>query len=627
MTSESEPTTDSLLKATREHQAGKLDEAERAYRWVLANDPNQIDALHLLGVLRGQLGKNAEAVDLIHRAVEIDPKIAGIQDNYGVALAKVGRLDEAIVAHRKAIALQDTYAPAYFNLGNALRTKGELAEAIAVYRGALRLNPKDAQVHTNLGLALRDRGRMDEAMAEFAQAMALGPALPQVRLNLGNALMDCGQQDEAMACFDRAVGLDPRDPARRSGQILAMHYHPRFDAAAILAAARKWDQCYGQPLAKSIQPHTNDRSPNRKLRIGYVSPDFRQHVVGQSLLPLLENRDRTQFAVFCYSSAAREDSTTAALRAACDGWRDIFRADDDQAAEMIRADGIDILVDLAAHSEGNRLPLFARNPAPVQITYLGYCSTTGLSAVDARISDPLIDPPDGDVTAYSERTILLPRTHLCYQPAGASPEVSPLPAQYLGRITFGCLNSFTKASADALDLWADVLRAVPNSKMLIHAREGKHLDRVRERFAGQGVSADRIEFVSRLPWMQYMQTYGRIDIALDPFPFNGGITTCDALWMGVPVVTLAGATAVGRVGKSILSNVGLPELVARAPEDYVRIAADLAKNRDSLATLRAELRGRMQKSAMMDAKGLAGELESAYRAEWERWCQMTSRGG
>jgi predicted O-linked N-acetylglucosamine transferase (SPINDLY family) len=620
MNSDLPPLANSLQKAMREHQAGKLAEAERGYRWVLAQEPNQIDALHLLGVLRGQLGKNDEALELISRAIEINPQIAGMHDNLGVALAKLGRLDEAIAAHRKAIALQEALFPAYFNLGNALRTKGELAEAIAAYRGALRLKPTDAESHNNLGLALRDRGRMDEAMAEFAQAMALGPGLPQVRVNLGNALMECGQADEAMACFDRAVGLDPKDAARRSGQILAMHYHPRYDAAAILGAARKWDEIHGRPLAGTIKPHGNDRSPRRRLRIGYVSPDFRQHVVGQSLLPLLANRDREQFEVFCYSSAIREDSTSAKIRGESDAWRDIYRTDDEQAAEMIRADGIDILVDLAAHSEGNRLPLFARKPAPVQFTYLGYCSTTGLSAMDARISDPLIDPADSDLSVYSERTILLPRTHLCYQPGGAALEVSPLPALWMGRITFGCLNSFTKASADAMDLWATVLRSAPKSKMIIHAKDGKHLDRVRERFGREGVSADRLEFVSRQPWAQYMQTYGRIDIALDPFPFGGGITTCDALWMGVPVVTLVGATAVGRVGRSILSNVGLPELVAQTPEDYVRIAVDLAKQTGRLSELRAGLRGRLQASPMMDAKGLAKELESAYRREWERWC-------
>jgi len=294
---------------------------------------------------------------------------------------------------------------------------------------------------------------------------------------------------------------------------------------------------------------------------------------------------------------------------------------DSQAVDLIRQDRIDVLVDLAVHTAGNRLAIFAYKPAPVQVTYLGYCGSTGMDAMDYRLSDPYLDPSDSDLPFYSEQTIRLPETYWCYGVAGPAPEPSPPPLAATGYVTFGCLNSFAKVSPPALDLWAEILRGVPRSRLTVHSYPGAHLDAVRKRFAGKGVSPDRLEFPSRQPWPQYVRTYGRIDIALDPFPWGGGITTCEAMWMGVPVVSLVGRTAVGRGGASILTNVGVPELIARTPQQYAQIATDLANDLPRLAELRRTLRQRMQASPLMDAPRFARNVEAAYRQMWRNWCE------
>ncbi len=398
---------------------------------------------------------------------------------------------------------------------------------------------------------------------------------------------------------------------------MSMHYSPAYDAAALLKVVRQWNEAIAAPLRQSLRPHENDSAPNRKLRIGYVSPDLRHHVVGQCILPILSHHDHEQFEIYCYASMPWEDAISGKIRASSNVWRNIHRVSDDKAAEMIRADRIDILVDLAVHSRGNRLALFARKPAPIQVTYLGYCSTTGLETMDYRLSDPYVDPPDVDPSDYSEKTIRLPRAYLAYEPMHEPTEVSPVPALSAGHITFGCLNNFSKSSSAALDLWAQILGQLPTSRLILHAKPGRYLDEVRQRFERAGVSPDRLEFVGRQDWLQYLATYARIDIALDPFPYNGGITTCDALLMGVPVITLSGKTAIGRVGQSILSNVGLPDLIAKTPEDYVRLAVELANNLDRLKQLRAELRPRLLASPLKDPKQLTRNIEAFYRDAWK----------
>jgi predicted O-linked N-acetylglucosamine transferase (SPINDLY family) len=635
------------------HQAGRLMEAEKIYRELLAQQPDQVDALHLLGVLALNAGKWDAAVELIQQAIRIKPDFAEAHYNLGIALKGKGRTDDAIASYRHAVRFKPDYAEAHYNLGtalhgvgqfdeaiashlravqfkpdyvlarynlgNALMAKRQLDEAIASYRQCIRLKPDYADVHSNLGNALKDKGQMDEAIASYREAIRLKPDLAMAHNNLGNALKEIGQLNDAIACYRQAIRIDPNLSEAHSNLVRAFLYDPGCDSTMISEELWQWSRQHAEPLRRFVQPHGNNRDPDRRLRIGYVSPDFREHVVGQNLLPLLREHNHRQMEVFCYANAIHGDQFTEQIRGYADVWRGIVGLSDSQAADLIRQDRIDILVDLALHTAGNRLLIFARKPAPVQVSYLGYCSSTGLETMDYRLSDPQMDPPDSDLSVYSERTIRLPETYWCFNVGGPTPKPGPPPAESRGFITFGCLNNFAKVPP-ALDLWARILQSVPQSRLIVHSYPGTNLDAVRERFAGKGVSPDRLEFVAKQPWPEYVATHGRIDIALDPFPWGGGITSCNALWMGVPVVSLVGQTAVGRGGASILATIGTPELIARSTEEYLSIAVGLAKDLPRLAELRRTLRSRMQASPLMDAPRFARNIEAAYRQMWRNWC-------
>jgi predicted O-linked N-acetylglucosamine transferase (SPINDLY family) len=356
------------------------------------------------------------------------------------------------------------------------------------------------------------------------------------------------------------------------------------------------------------------------LRIGYVSADFRIHVASFFTAPLLSQHDHRQFEIFCYANVAHPDELTDRLRSCADGWRSIVALSDQQVADLVRSDQIDILVDLAMHTAGNRLLVFARKPAPVQVTWLAYPGTTGLSAIDYRLTDPYFDPPRLFDDCYSEESFRLPDTFWCYSPLAETPPVNALPALQNGSITFGCLNHFCKINDGVLALWAQVLQAVPQSRLLLLTPRGQARERVLAKLAPAGIAASRLEFADRQPRREYLQQYQRIDLALDPFPCNGGTTTLDAFWMGVPTVTLVGKTVVGRAGWSQLCNLGLQELAAQTPEQYVARAAQLAGDLPRLQELRATLRQRMQQSPLMDAPRFARGVEQAYREMWRRWC-------
>jgi predicted O-linked N-acetylglucosamine transferase (SPINDLY family) len=317
---------------------------------------------------------------------------------------------------------------------------------------------------------------------------------------------------------------------------------------------------------------------------------------------------------------AQGDKVTRQMQDQVQHWRTIAGRTDSQVAAMIREDRIDILVDLAMHAAHNRLLVFARKPAPVQVTWLSYPGSTGLSTIDYRLTDPHLDPPALNETHYSEQSIYLPESFWCFDPLDTQPAVNASPCAQTGIITFGCLNNFSKINDGVLSLWATLLKTVSNSRLMLLTPEGSARGRVLDRLTASGIGADRVEFASKQPLLEYRRTYHRIDIALDPFPCGGGTTSCDALWMGVPVVTLTGKTAVGRAGASILANAGLPELIAASGEEFVRIAADLANNQPRLAELRATLRQRLEASPLMDAPRFARNMEAAYRRMWREWC-------
>jgi predicted O-linked N-acetylglucosamine transferase (SPINDLY family) len=429
-----------------------------------------------------------------------------------------------------------------------------------------------------------------------------------------------GRISEAVACYQRAIALKPDYVEAHSGLVFALPFCPETDAHSLCEENRRWGRQFAEPLARFIAPHPNDRSPERRLRIGYVSPNFRNHCQRFFTVPLFSSHDHRNFEIFCYSHVRNADEITARLRHCADVWRDIVGLDDEQVAHLIREDQIDILVDLTMHMAYNRVRIFARKPAPVQVCWLAYPGTTGLTSIDYRLTDPYLDPPGGDDTCYVEESVRLPDTFWCYHPPDDGPAVGALPALANGFVTFGCLNHFAKVNAAVLVLWGQVLRAVAGARLLMFVSEGPHRRDTLERLEQEGVAPGRVAFVAEQPHREYLETYHGIDLALDTFPSNGHTTSLDALWMGVPVVTLVGPTVVGRAGLSQLTNLGLSELVATTPDQFVGIAVELAENLQRLRDLRATLRERMRRSPLMDAPRFARGIEAAYRSMWQRWC-------
>jgi protein O-GlcNAc transferase len=412
------------------------------------------------------------------------------------------------------------------------------------------------------------------------------------------------------------VQIDPHSPAY-DNLLYAINFHPDYDAHRIAREAAHWENTikFLTPVAKTYR---NDRAPDRRLRVGFVSPDFRDHTIGRFMQPLFAHHDPAQMEIAAYAEVLREDWMTQSLRRFTSIWRDTRGVDDQQLARQIDSDQIDILIDLAMHSDGSRLITFAQRPAPLQATYLAYCGSTGLHAMDYRLSDPFIDPPGGDETIYAERTIRL-ETFWCYTPPPGVPTPTP---RALGQpVVFGCLNNFAKINTAVLTCWAEVLRRVDDSTLLIHAFEGAHRQRVLNFFTRVGIDSKRIRFIGQQKQNDYFASYSQIDIALDPFPFGGGTTTCDALWMGVPVVTLAGRTACARGGASILNQIGMPELVALRTGEYIDTAVELARDESRRNWLRSNLRDVMSQSCLMDAPRFAHNFQSLCREVWRRYCQ------
>ncbi len=648
-------TDEALTTAVQHHRAGRLEEAEQIYRQVLQAEPGQADALHLLGVLAYQRGDDERAVEYIERAIRSDehqasfhsdlaralyrqgrfaesilayqralrlkPDDASTHINMGAALRKQGWIAEAIASYERALQLQPDYPEAHNNLGNALRTQGRVAEAILCYERALKLRPNFAEAYNNLGIALKDQGRMPEAIAAYERAVQLRPEYPEALDNLGNALRTHGRIVEAAQCYRRAVELRPNYAEAHSSLVYSLHFCPGIEARTLYEEHRRWDRQFAEPLARLILPHSNEPAPQRQLRIGYVSPDFRDHVVGRGLLPLFRAHDHRQFEIVCYSGVTRPDALTKLFRDQADAWRDIADRTDEQLARIVREDRIDILVDLTLHMVGNRLLMFARKPAPVQVTFAGYPGTTGLSAIDYRLTDPYLDPPGLHDDHYAEESVRFFDSFWCYDPPDREPTVNQLPALANGSVTFGCLNHFGKVNQPVLRLWAKVLRAVAGSRLLLLTPEGPQRQSTLEQLSEEGVSPERVNFVGHQPRQAYLGLYHHIDIVLDTFPYNGHTTSLDSLWMGVPVITLVGQTVVGRAGLSQLTNLCLPELIAGTPEDFVRIAVDLASDLPRLGELRTTLRGRMETSPLMDVERFVRGIEAAYRAMWQRWCE------
>jgi predicted O-linked N-acetylglucosamine transferase (SPINDLY family) len=559
---QSGPTPSPLEQSLALHRGGQIAEAQRLYREILATDPNNVDCLHLLGIAAAQQEQHADAVQLFRRALALRPDSADALGNLSVSLMALDQLDEAVAACRRAI----------------------------------EINPNDFEAHQHLGHALNQLGSLDEGQAHLRRAFEIEPT------------------------FVEAWG----------DYLYSLHYNPRFSPQAIKREHENWNQRCAMPLAEvaraALQMHRQNRSAElirahgagRRLRIGYVSGDFRDHVVGRFLLPVLENHDHRQFEIFAYAHVLARDPVTARFQKQVDHWRDITAIDDAAAARQIMADRIDILVDLAGHTAGGRPMLFARKAAPVQVSYMGYANTTGLWTMDWRITDIHLDPPGMDDSIYTERSLRLPETYWVYRPPDPCPPLSPCPSMRGQPLTFCCLNNLLKVSEPAVRTWAILLARLPQSRLLLFAPGGLLPRRLARHFVEQGV-LQRVTTLPRRNLLDYLSQYANADIALDPFPYTGFTTTMDALWMGVPVVSLAGRSAAWRGGVSILNNLGLGDLVAITLEQYIDVAAKLANDPHRLTTLRSTLRSRMQSSPLMDAPRLTRHIEAAYRTMYQHW--------
>ena len=610
--------------ALQHHRCGRLAEAEALCRQILAIQPDHADALHLLGLIIHHAGQSELGANLIREAIRLFPNHPELHYNLGVVLQEAGRPGEAVTAFRSTLQFRPDDWKALTNLGNALMDLGRPAEAIASYHAALRIAPDEAKPHHNLGTALRETGLLDEAIAECHRALKLKPDYAEALNNLGASLNDQGRIGEALAAYRHAIQIKPDYAAAHSNLLLGLHCLPASDARAAFREHCRWDELHARRLANEIVPHGNDRNPGRKLRIGYVSPDFRHHPVATFIEGLLAGHDRSQVEVYCYADLLREDAFSARLRTYAETWRTITGMRDEQVAELIRRDEIDILVDLAGHTSGNRLLVFARKPAPVQVTYLGYCDTTGMRAMDYRLTDAFADPPCTSEHLHTEKLLRLPDSAWCFHPPAQPPPVEMPPSLRSNKITFGCFNARQKITAELLSTWSRLLLAVPGSRLLLKnlgLRDASVQRRMRDLLIQAGVAGERIELVGWVPTVEeHLATYHRVDIALDTFPYHGTTTTCEALWMGVPVITLAGRTHASRVGVSLLSNIGLHECIAENADDYIRIAAQLSHDLPRLTQLRATLRHRMEASVLMDATRFARHFEAACRQMWSAWC-------
>jgi len=657
-----------LDAAIRLHESGDLTGAERCYAALLRSDASDPDATHLLGLIAHQRGDHATAVAQIGAAIALKSDKPVYHYNLGNALAALGRLQAAVESFRAATKLDPSHVSARSNLAHALGQSGRHAEAAGEYRQLLQLQPSatarialaraliqcaDADIaaahyyddavallqlawqeaadpnaaHLALAYCHRQRKRWTEAADHYQAASALRPGDPAVHNDLANCYNQLGRIAEAILHYRETFRLAPDFPAAQASVLACLNYDPHCSPEQAAAEHRRWAGQVAAPFYPGIVHFDHDRSPERRLRVGYVSPDLRRHPVSAIFAPILAAHDRNQVEVTCYYNFAGEDVVTLRLKAMAEHWRAVSGIDDDALCEQIRADRIDILVDLAGHTTDNRLLAFARKPAPIQVSWLGYFNTTGLATMDYFLSDPWSSPA-GQEHCFVEQLLRLPHTRFCYQPPEYMPGVSPLPAEKNGNVTFGCLNNLSKLNERVLALWSEVLRAVPQASLRVQASaldDAPNRRRFGELCAQHGIAPERLELQGFAPIEQAPASYADIDIALDPFPFCGGMTSLEALWLGVPVITLAGRTIASRQSTSMLMNLGLPGLIAENAAQYVDIAARLARDLPRLAEMRARLRPRFAASPLMDYSGFARNLEAAYRDMWLGW--IGSSGG
>jgi predicted O-linked N-acetylglucosamine transferase (SPINDLY family) len=611
-------------RARGRRRAGQEDEARAELLRAVTLRPNFLEAIFELGLSFEASGEHESAAMCFEQFADFQPAHFDVQLRLARFLGWSKEYTRALAHYQCAMLLRPDSVEALSELAGLLVLLERPEPALALYERALAIQPDNADLHCDRGRVLFELRRYDQAILHQRKALDLVASSANFA-SLASSLLDVGLVDEAIHSFRSALELEPENAALHSNIVYSMVF-TEASAQSILAEARRWNQRHARTAARERTQHRNETAPDRPLRIGYVSPDFRDHCQSFFTVPLFERRDRERFKYICYSNSDKSDALTDRIRGLADGWRDIRDLSDPEAAKLIEEDGIDILVDLTMHMNAHRLLVFAHKPAPIQVSWLAYPGTTGLAAMDYRLTDPFLDPPDLDESQYSERTLRLPHTFWCYDPLCSDIDVGPLPARAAGHVTFGCLNDLVKTNRSLFAIWARVLRRIEGSRLLMLAPEGQARERIGNVFREGGIDPARLEFASRVPRMRYLELYQRIDVGLDPFPYNGHTTSLDSFWMGVPVTTLVGETIVGRAGLSLASNLSLPELVATTTDEFVERTAALVSDLDRLAEVRRGLRQRMAASPLMDASLFARGLEDLYREMWRELCARHARG-
>jgi predicted O-linked N-acetylglucosamine transferase (SPINDLY family) len=610
-----------LQRALDHHRAGRLREAAAIYAKLLARNPRQPEVLQLMGTVCQQLGELDEAARLFGRAIALKPGMAQAHANLGHVLQRSGKLAEAAAAFEQAIALKPDLLEAHDALGTVRQHQGRPDDAIACYRAVLARQPDVTETQVNLATVLNAQGHLEEAATILNQVIARHPELPEAHNNLGCVLRDQGRFAPALASFRRALALRPRYERAHSNLIATMDWAPGTTVADAQAERRRWYLANRRTGVARLEDWPNPPEPARKLRLGYVSGDFRRHSAAYAFGPVLWGHDRRNFEVVCYAQVSQGDDMTARFRAAADLWRPIVGVSDDALVRQIRADAIDVLIDLSGHTVGNRLAVFTAKPAPVQVSAWGSITGTGIPEIDALFADAIMIPAD-ERALFAETVVDLP-CMLTYQAPEYAPAVGPLPAAGAGHVTFGCLNRFAKVTEETLAMWARVLEALPTSRLLlkdkVFANPAERAATV-ARLGGLGVAEARLVFQGGTDHRGHLAAHGDVDIGLDPYPQNGGISTLEALWMGVPVVTRVGTTPQSRVGGALMTALGMGDLVARDADGYVAAARRLAGDLTALAARRAVLRDRILRSPVGDVPRYVAAVEAAYRQLWWRWC-------
>ena len=612
-------TRSKLKKAQAAVQEKQYETACGLYEEICQIDKRDAESWYMLGATSGLLGRHDEALKALQKCIELKPNHTKAAYNLGIALRENGNIEAALKLFKKVFTLEPKNTEVGDCLAHAYMQLGQHDEAIAIFGKLLTVNPKQAETWVNLGCVYQTQGKTNDAIECYKKAQALKPGIGFD--NLGGALSSQGNYNEAIDCLREGLKLHPENHRAFSNILLTLNYVPDINQIDVLAEHKQWQQAYG----KKIKPlsYLNELDPDKRLKIGYISPDMRAHSVANFFEPLLAAHNEQAVETYCYSSMPTPDAVTKKLQSLSHQWRDISRMTDSEVVKMIQEDEIDILVDMAGHTAGNHLTIFLHKPAPIQVSWLGYPNTTGLSTIDYRFTDSLADPDDQD-EFYTEKLYRLADSFLCYQGLESSPDVSNLPAIDKRHITFGSFNNLAKMNEVVVELWARVFDAVEGSHLLIKnpslSDENSRL-RLTDQFVKQGISADRIALLGLTPTREaHLDLYSKIDIGLDIFPYNGTTTTCEALWMGVPVISLIGDRHAGRVGLSLLNAIGLQELAASSKDNYIDKAKVLAFDLEKLSQLRSGLREKMQGSILCDKKSFAGKMENAYRDIWRKYC-------